>query len=53
VLNGFFEPKTSKNRAHLVLTSTSTEHQVALVARLEILGRRQIDVGQPDTVRWW
>jgi Glyoxalase-like domain len=45
------EPKTSKNRIHLDLASTSDEHQAALVARLEGLGARQIDIGQ-GRVSW-
>jgi predicted enzyme related to lactoylglutathione lyase len=35
---------------HLDLASTSTEHQAALVSRLEALGAARIDNGQPDTV---
>jgi hypothetical protein len=46
------EPKTSKNRVHLDVASTSEEHKAALVARLEGLGARQIDIGQPDDVSW-
>jgi predicted enzyme related to lactoylglutathione lyase len=46
------ESKASKNRIHLDLASTSDEHQAALVARLEELGARQIDIGQPDHVSW-
>jgi len=46
------EPKTSKNRVHLDVASTSEDHKVALVARLEGLGARQIDIGQPDDVSW-
>ena len=46
------EPKTSKNRVHLDVASTSHEHKAALVARLEGLGARQIDIGQPDDVSW-
>ncbi|MGH9209214.1 MAG: VOC family protein, partial [Acidimicrobiales bacterium] len=42
------EPKTSKNRVHLDVASTSAEHQSALVARLEALGAGRIDIGQPD-----
>jgi hypothetical protein len=40
------EPKTTKNRIHLDLSSRSVDHQAALVARLEGLGGRQIDIGQ-------
>jgi Glyoxalase-like domain len=46
------ESKVSKNRIHLDLASTSDEHQAALVARLEELGARRIDIGQPDDVSW-
>ena len=46
------EPKSSKNRIHLDLASQSREHQAALVARLEALGARQIDIGQPADVSW-
>ena len=46
------ELKTSKNRVHLDVASTSEDHQAALVARLERLGARQIDIGQPDDVSW-
>ncbi|MGH9113471.1 MAG: VOC family protein [Acidimicrobiales bacterium] len=46
------DPKTSKNRIHLDLASKSAEHQAALVARLEDLGARQIDIGQPADVSW-
>ena len=46
------ESKTSKNRVHLDVASMSEEHKAALVARLEGLGARQIDIGQPDEVSW-
>ena len=46
------EPKRSKNRVHLDLASTSDDHKGALVARLEGLGARQIDIGQPDDASW-
>lgn len=46
------EPKASKNRIHLDLASKSAEHQTELVARLEDLGARQIDIGQPADVSW-
>jgi len=45
------EPKTTKNRIHLDLASTSADHQRAMVTRLEGLGARQIDIGQRD-VSW-
>jgi hypothetical protein len=45
------DPKTSKNRVHLDLASSSDEHQVSLVARLEQLGARRLDIGQGD-VSW-
>ena len=46
------DPKTSKNRVHLDLASSSDEHQAELVARLERLGARRVDVGQGDDVSW-
>jgi hypothetical protein len=45
------EPKAGKNRVHMDLASTSDEHQAALVARLEGLGARRVDIGQSD-VTW-
>ncbi|WP_116199025.1 VOC family protein [Amycolatopsis circi] len=44
-------PKTTKNRLHLDLSSTSDEHQRATVARAVSLGARPIDVGQRN-VPW-
>jgi hypothetical protein len=46
------DPKTAKNRIHLDLASTSDEHQAALVARLEQLGGRRLDIGQGPDVTW-
>jgi hypothetical protein len=46
------ERKAGKNRVHLDLASTSDEHQAALVVRLEGLGARRIDIGQPGDVSW-
>jgi predicted enzyme related to lactoylglutathione lyase len=46
------EPKSSKNRIHLDLASKSAEHQAALVARLEGLGARKLDIGQGPDVTW-
>lgn len=45
------EPKTSKNRVHLDLASTSAEHQAALVDRALGLGASRADIGQGD-VPW-
>jgi predicted enzyme related to lactoylglutathione lyase len=45
------DPKTAKNRVHLDLGSTSTDHQAAEVARLVELGARPVDLGQRD-VGW-
>ncbi|HZB29608.1 MAG TPA: VOC family protein [Streptosporangiaceae bacterium] len=46
------EPKTTtKNRVHLDLATTSADHQVELVARLQDLGATPVDVGQGD-VPW-
>lgn len=41
------EPKTGKNRIHLDLVSESPAHQAEVVGRLESLGARRVDVGQP------
>jgi len=46
------DAKTAKNRVHLDLASRSEADQTALVARLEGLGARRIDVGQPADVSW-
>lgn len=46
------EPKVGKNRVHLDLASRSSEHQAELVARLEGLGARRIDIGQGPDVTW-
>ncbi|WP_454856732.1 VOC family protein [Promicromonospora soli] len=45
------DPETVRYRAHLDLASTSAEHQVELVARLQELGATPTDVGQGD-VPW-
>ncbi|MEU9851784.1 VOC family protein [Streptomyces sp. NPDC047974] len=45
------EPKTSKNRVHLDLATTSAVHQAELVERLQALGATLADVGQGD-VPW-
>jgi catechol 2,3-dioxygenase-like lactoylglutathione lyase family enzyme len=45
------EPKTTKNRLHLDLSSSSPQDQAAIVARAEALGARRTDVGQRD-VPW-
>ncbi len=45
------DAKTAKNRVHLDLASTSAEHQAELVARIEALGGRRVDIGQGD-VTW-
>ena len=41
-----------KNRVHLDLASTSEEHQATLVAQLEALGARRLDIGQSADVTW-
>jgi catechol 2,3-dioxygenase-like lactoylglutathione lyase family enzyme len=46
------EPKTTKNRVHLDLASRSDEHQAELVARIEGLGGRKLDIGQGPDVSW-
>jgi predicted enzyme related to lactoylglutathione lyase len=40
------EPKTTKNRVHLDLSTTSLEHQAAEVERLLGLGAVRLDIGQ-------
>jgi predicted enzyme related to lactoylglutathione lyase len=45
------DAKAAKNRVHFDLASTSTEHQAELVARIEALGGRRVDIGQGD-VTW-
>jgi Glyoxalase-like domain len=45
------EPKTTKNRLHLDLATTSREHQTSLVERLLELGAATADIGQGD-VPW-
>jgi hypothetical protein len=45
------DPKTTKNRIHLDLASSSAEHQAALVSQLEELGARRLDIGQGE-VSW-
>jgi hypothetical protein len=45
------DPKTVKNRIHLDVASTSAAHQAELVARIEELGGRRLDVGQGE-VSW-
>jgi hypothetical protein len=45
-------PKVEKNRIHLDLASRSDEHKAELVARLEELGARRVDVGQSPDVTW-
>ncbi|MFF5176206.1 VOC family protein [Micromonospora sp. NPDC000089] len=45
------EPKTSKNRVHVDLATTSAAHREELVARLTALGATPADVGQGD-VPW-
>ena len=43
------ERKSGKNRLHLDLRPND---QAAEVARVERLGARRVDVGQPDSVSW-
>jgi predicted enzyme related to lactoylglutathione lyase len=45
------EAKTTKNRVHLDLASTSAAHQAELVTRLTGLGAARLDIGQGD-VPW-
>ena len=51
VIGAGADAKTAKNRVHLDVASTSAEHQAELVARIEALGGRRIDIGQGD-VTW-
>jgi hypothetical protein len=46
------DEKVSKNRVHLDLASRSSAHQADLVARLEGLGARRLDIGQGPDVTW-
>ena len=46
------EAKTGKNRVHFDLASRSEADQAALVARLEGLGARRVDIGQGPEVTW-
>jgi len=46
------EVKAVKNRVHLDLASRSDAHQGELVARLEGLGARKLDIGQGPDVSW-
>lgn len=46
------DEKVGKNRIHFDLASTSDAHQAELVARLEALGARRLDIGQPADVTW-
>ena len=47
------EGKTLKNRLHIDLAPSPDAGQEAEVWRLEVLGARQVDVGQdPDQVSW-
>jgi hypothetical protein len=45
------EPKTTKNRVHLDLATTSPTQQAELIARLQTLGATPVDVGQ-NAVPW-
>ncbi|MDG4821018.1 VOC family protein [Asanoa sp. WMMD1127] len=42
------EPKTAKNRVHVDLATTSTQHEAELIARLTELGAARADIGQGD-----
>ena len=46
------DAKTAKDRVHLDLASSSAEHQSEVVARIEALGGRRVDIGQGD-VTWF
>lgn len=44
--------RSGRQRVHLDLASASWEDQAATVARLETLGARPLDVGQPSDAHW-
>jgi hypothetical protein len=46
------ESKTLKNRLHIDLAPGPDDDQEAEVRRLESLGARRVDVGQPADVTW-
>ncbi len=46
------EGKATKNRLHIDLAPSPDAGQDAEVRRLEGLGARRVDVGQPGTVSW-
>ncbi|MGH3490005.1 MAG: VOC family protein [Actinopolymorphaceae bacterium] len=46
------KPKTIKNRLHIDLAPQAGNDHGAEVARLEKLGARRIDIGQPQDVSW-
>jgi predicted enzyme related to lactoylglutathione lyase len=45
-------PETAKNRIHLDVAPTADEDQAAVVARLESVGARQVDIGQEPGLSW-
>ena len=45
------EPKTVKNRVHIDVNPTATDHETEL-ERLLALGARRVDVGQTAEVSW-
>ncbi|HSZ40921.1 MAG TPA: VOC family protein [Trebonia sp.] len=46
------ETKTLKNRLHIDLSPAKDDDQEAEVRKLEALGARRVDVGQPGDVTW-
>jgi hypothetical protein len=46
------ETKTLKNRLHIDLSPAKDDDQGAEVRKLEALGARRVDVGQPADVTW-
>jgi catechol 2,3-dioxygenase-like lactoylglutathione lyase family enzyme len=46
------ETKALKNRLHIDLSPAKDDDQAAEVRKLEALGARQVDVGQPADVTW-
>jgi hypothetical protein len=46
------EGKTIKNRLHIDLAPHTSQDRDAEITRLERLGARRVDVGQPDDTSW-
>jgi hypothetical protein len=46
------EPRTAKNRIHIDVAPGADEDQGEVVARLEALGARRVDIGQAEGCSW-